>query len=215
MQTQIQESDDLTQVPAHEKKEEEKLRDVLLLLESLSYREETSIKLIIDTLYDIGSLNLINQKFRSRILKGSFKLIARVSKPVFRMIAWRWYKKNCPQLIANWLGKKVAFEPQVKIKQEAKLEAELNTELSPETEPPKTDYLLQLENQTREVKYLRSQVKVLASILVGFVIVFGGSVIWFGYSLERYNLQTIKQLQNRIRVLETSTDEPFATGKKD
>ena len=47
MQTQMQESDDLIQAPVQKKKQEEKMREVLLLLESLSYREEISIKLII------------------------------------------------------------------------------------------------------------------------------------------------------------------------
>ena len=53
----------------------------------------------------------------------------------------------------------------------------------------------------------------LASIVIALTAVFGGSLVWFGYSLERSNLQNVKQLQNRIRVLETSTDEPFANGK--
>ena len=209
MQTQMQESDDLIQAPVQKKKQEEKMREVLLLLESLSYREEISIKLIIDCLYDMGSVNLINQKFRSRTLNGSLKLIARVSKPAFRIIAWRWYKNNCPQLIARWLYEKVAFEAQVEVQQETKLEAQSVGEI----QPARTDSPLQLEKQIREVKYLRSQIKILASILVGFIVIFGGSVVWFGYSLERYNLKTIKQLQNRIRVLETSNDEQLATGQ--
>ncbi len=209
MQTQMQESDDLIQAPVQKKKQEEKMREVLLLLESLSYREEISIKLIIDCLYDMGSVNLINQKFRSRTLNGSLKLIARVSKPAFRIIAWRWYKNNCPQLIARWLYEKVAFEAPVEVQQETKLEAQSVGEI----QPARTDSPLQLEKQIREVKYLRSQIKILASILVGFIVIFGGSVVWFGYSLERYNLKTIKQLQNRIRVLETSNDEQLATGQ--
>ncbi|MGD1911813.1 MAG: hypothetical protein ACFB2X_13410 [Rivularia sp. (in: cyanobacteria)] len=203
MQTRTQEADDLAQVPLDKKKEEEKIHDVLLLLENISYREETSIKLILDSLYDVASLNLINQRFRSRTLKGSLRLVARVSKPVFRIIAWRWYKKNCPQLIVNWLRKKVAFEPQVRVKQEAKLEPEVVSEI----QPLKTDSLVQLENQTREVRYLRSQVRILTSILAGLIVVFGGTVLWLGYSLERYNLQTTKQAQ------ENSTYLPFARSK--
>lgn len=204
MQTRTQEAEDLTQVTLDKKKEEEKIHDILLLLENLSYREEASIKLIVDSLYDIASVNLINQKFRSRTLQGSFRFVARMSKPAFRIIAWRWYKKNCPQLIVNWLRKKVAFEPQVRVKQEAQLEPELVSEL----QPMKADSLVQLENQTREVKYLRSQVRVLTSILVGLLVAFGGTVVWFGYSLERYNLQTTNQAQ------ENNTDNiPFAKSK--
>ncbi|MBE9215677.1 hypothetical protein IQ247_23930 [Plectonema cf. radiosum LEGE 06105] len=211
MHNQIQVPDDLTRVSALKKKEEEKMHDVLLLLESLSYREESSIKLIIDCLYDVGSINLINQRFRSRTLNGSLKLIARLSKPAFRIIAWRWYTKNCPKLIANWLRKQVAFKPATTVKQAAEVEAGL----VPESKHLKTDSIVQLENHNREVKYLRSQVKTLASLLVGLSVVFGGSVIWFGYSLERYNLRTVEQLENRIRVIESSTEEPLVTGKGD
>ncbi|MBF2014081.1 MAG: hypothetical protein IGS23_02475 [Rivularia sp. T60_A2020_040] len=209
MYNQIQVPDDLTTVSAKKQKEEEKMHDVLLLLENLTYREEASIKLIIDCLYDIGSINLIDQKFRSRTLKGSLKLIARLSKPAFKMIAWRWYTRNCPKLIANWLRKQVAFKPATTVKQAAEVEAGL----VPESKHLKTDSIVQLENQNREVKYLRSQVKTLVSLLIGSMIVFGGSVVWLGYSLERSNLRTVEQLQNRIRIIESSTEEPLVTGK--
>ncbi len=219
MQTHIKLSDDVTKVSELKKKEEQKMHDVLLLLEDLSYREESSIKLIVDCLYDVGSINLINQKFRSRTLNRSLKLIAKVSKPAFKTIAWQWYKRNCPKLIANWLRTKVAFEPVVKVKQEAQLEeaqleeAFLEAGLAKEVQPARRNSLVQLENQSHEIKYLRSQVRMLTSIVVGLIVVFGGTVVWLGSSLERYNLQTVEQLQNRIRVLEDSTDEPFATGK--
>jgi len=211
MHTQIKASDDLEQASALKKKEEEKMHDVLLLLENLSCREEASIMAIIDCLYDIGYVNLINQKFRSRTLNGSLKLIARASKPAFKVIAWRWYKNNFPELIANWLRKQVAFQPKTTVKQAAEIQAGLEPEPSKHLQAAS---LANIENPyNREVKYLRSQVRMLASILVALIAVFGGSVVWFGYSLERSNLQNVKQLQNRIRVLETSTDEPFATGK--
>ncbi len=208
MHTQIDELDDLTKVSALKKKEEQKMHDVLLLLENLSCREEASIKLIIDCLYDIGYVNLINQKFRSRTLNGSLKLIARASKPAVKVIAWKWYKGNCPKLIADWLRTQVAFEPATPVKQAAEIEVGLE---------PEAKYIhptsIQLQSQNSEVKYLRSQVRMLASIVAGLIVVFGGSAVWFGYSLERSNLQNVKQLQNRIRVLETNTNEPFATGK--
>ena len=208
MNTQIKLPDDLTRVSLRKQKEEQKMRDILLLLENLTYREEASIKVIIDSLYDIGSINLIDQKFRSRTLKGSLKLIARLSKPTVKVIAWRWYTRNCPKLITKWLRTQVAFEPVTTIKQAAEVEAGL----VPEAKRLKTDYPVEWETQNREVKYLRSQVKMLASVIVSLIVVFGGTVVWFGYSLERSNLQTVEQLHNRIKVLETSTDA-LATGK--
>lgn len=221
MHTQIQVPNDLTKVSELKRKEEQKMHDVLLLLESLSYREEAAIKLIIECLYDIGSVNLINRHFRSRTLNGGLRLITRVSKPAFKAIAWRWYKGNCPKLIADWLRTQVAFEPETTVKQAAEVEAGLPPEskhLHPNSLHPNSLYqtsLVKMESRHNgELKHLRSQVRTLSSILVGLIVVFAGSAAWFGYSLERYNLQTVEQLQNRIRVIESSTDKPFATGNE-
>jgi hypothetical protein len=88
---------------------QQRMRDVLLLIESLVEREEITVKMILDCLYDIGSVNLINKKFQPKFLNRLMKWIAGQSKPVFRTIALRWFKKNCPELIANWLYSKVKF----------------------------------------------------------------------------------------------------------
>jgi hypothetical protein len=93
-----------------ERQEEERMRDVLLLLSNLFQREEVTIKLILDCLYDVGSVNLINQKFRFRLLNRLMKSIARMSKPVFRIFAVRWFHKNCPQLITDWLHSQVKVD---------------------------------------------------------------------------------------------------------
>lgn len=92
--------------------EQEKMTDVSFLLETLFIREESTVKQIIDCLYDIGSLNLIDQRVRRRPLNRIAKWAARFSKPVFRIIALRWFKRNCPRLITNWLYTQVRFEPQ-------------------------------------------------------------------------------------------------------
>ena len=89
--------------------EAERIHDVLTLLTSLTVREEATIKLIIDCLYDVGHVNLIDKKVRVRPFNSIAKSIAKMSKPVVRVIAWRWFKKNCPQLIAQWLYRKVKF----------------------------------------------------------------------------------------------------------
>ncbi len=214
MHTKIQVSDDLPQVPLRKKIEEQRMHDVLLLLENLTEREEASIKLIVDNLYDVGAANLIDQRFRSRTLNGSLKLISRVSKPAFKVIAWKWYKSNCPKLIVDWLRTQVAFEPATTVKQAAEIEVGLEPESKHlyQTSYVEPNSFVQLESQNREVKSLRSQVNMLASILVSLIVVFGGTVVWLGYSLERSNLQTVEQLNNRIRVLEASTD-PLVTGK--
>jgi hypothetical protein len=96
-------------ITAEERKKQERMRDVLLLLQHLVEKEETTLKLLIDCLYDVGSVNLVNQRIRHRRLKGLMKAIAIMSKPVFRIIMLRWVKKNVPLLVTNWLERKVSF----------------------------------------------------------------------------------------------------------
>ncbi|MEO0520263.1 MAG: hypothetical protein AAF171_23520, partial [Cyanobacteria bacterium P01_A01_bin.116] len=48
--------------------EDERMRDVEMLLESLFLREEATLRLVLDCLYDVGAINLVNQKVRSRPL---------------------------------------------------------------------------------------------------------------------------------------------------
>jgi hypothetical protein len=90
--------------------EAERIQEVLILLTSLVGREEATIKLIIDCLYDIGSVNLINKKVRFRPVNAVARFIAKRSKPVAKVFAWKWFCKNCPQLIAQWLYRKVKFQ---------------------------------------------------------------------------------------------------------
>jgi hypothetical protein len=89
--------------------EAERIQEVLTLLTSLIAREEATIKLIIDCLYDIGYVNLINKKVRFRPLNSAAKFIGKRSKAVAKIFAWRWFMKNCPRLIAIWLYGKVKF----------------------------------------------------------------------------------------------------------
>ncbi|WP_013324902.1 hypothetical protein [Gloeothece verrucosa] len=89
--------------------EQKRMDDVLLLLENLVDREEATVKLILDCLYDVGSVNLIDKKFPRRPVNGIIKYIARLSKPAFKVVAFRWFRKNSPQLITNWLYKKIKF----------------------------------------------------------------------------------------------------------
>ncbi|MFW6296773.1 MAG: hypothetical protein ACOC04_06245 [Halothece sp.] len=103
-------ADPLTKTSEELRIEEERLRDIHLLVEHLLKKEEVTLKLLLDCVYDIGSVNLINTKVRSRSLNPVMKYIARLSKPAFRIVALRWVQKNCPQLLANWLYRKVSFK---------------------------------------------------------------------------------------------------------
>ncbi len=87
------------------------MRDVEMLLESMFLREEVTMRLIADCLYDVGSVNLLNQRIQSKPLNRFMKVIARRSKPIFRYFMLRWSKKNCPHLITEWLHSQVSFSP--------------------------------------------------------------------------------------------------------
>ncbi len=89
--------------------EAEQKKNILLLVENLIEREEATFKMIIDCLYDVGSVNFINKKFSLRPLNQLMRLIARLSKPGFRVVAYYWVRKNTPKLITNWLLSKVKF----------------------------------------------------------------------------------------------------------
>ena len=100
----------LSKQPEQRQIEADRLRDVFILLTSLIEREQATIRLIIDCLYDIGYVNLIDQKVRLRSLNWGAKLIVKTSKPVIRLMAWRWFRQNCPQLITKWLYTQVKFQ---------------------------------------------------------------------------------------------------------
>jgi hypothetical protein len=93
-----------------ERMAKERMRDVLVLLEQLIEREEITLKLIIDRLYDVGSVNYINKKFSSKPHKRRLmKSFAKVVKPIAKNYGLWWVKKNCPRLVTNWLQSKVRF----------------------------------------------------------------------------------------------------------
>lgn len=159
-----------------ERMKAQRRRTLLILLDQLFKREETTFKAIIDCLYDIGSVNLIDSRFHAKPLKRGMKSIARFSKPAFRCYALRRLQKQSPEQIANWLHGKVQFKsPKKKAKLEVKA-APIPTVLNV---PAKKT----LESETRnvEVKQLRAQVQLLTGMLIGAIAVLGGTTLFFGY----------------------------------
>jgi len=140
--------------------EAERMRDVLLLIQNLINSEEATVKLILDCLYDVGSVNLINQRIRLRPLNRVMKLIARMSRPVFRVIAFNWFKKNCPQLITDWLYLQIAFKGLENIPQE------IAKEIAVEAEQLQPYSVSHTESLSREIKHLRYLVRWLAGISI-------------------------------------------------
>ena len=83
--------------------ERERIETVALLLDNLLQREEATARSILDCLYDVGSVRLIEQKVPLKALRWPLKGVARYSKPIFRLWALRWLKKHCPWMITDWL----------------------------------------------------------------------------------------------------------------
>lgn len=176
--------------------EAERMHDVFLLLENLFKREEATTKIILDCLYEVGSVNLIDRKLRCRPLNRLVRWIARLSKPAFRMIAMRWVKRNSPRLITDWLHSQVKFEPRKTLqavivnppsasetfsRSSAGSEPVLSSAesaQSTESSLVQTVPLVKLEDYNREIGRLKSQIKVLATLLVGVTVSLGGAIAW-------------------------------------
>lgn len=115
------------------------MQEVVMLVDNLLRSEETTIGMIVDCLYDIGSVRLIDQKVEPQVLQDLTKPIARLSKPAFRMIALRWLKKNCPVLLANWLYSKVKFDKAKPAPKPKTLREEVKKELDENIAAPIAD----------------------------------------------------------------------------
>lgn len=161
-------------------KERQLMQNTHLLLTNLAEREKATFRAILDSLYEIGSVNLINKKVRVKALRGPLKGIAAFSKPVFQLFAWRWFKRNCPELITTWLYRQVRFgEPSLQI--EAAEDEVLPIEVlpSPELPPAKPAPIANepppispiIEKQAQEILVLRNRITLLSSVLAFLVLV--------------------------------------------
>ena len=113
-------------ISAEELKKQERMRDVTLLLQQIVEREEVALKLIIDSLIDVGSINYANNKLHNQPLNKIMKVLVGYIKPVARMAALFWLKRNLPDLLTAWLEGKVSFEA-IPINEEEALTGDLET----------------------------------------------------------------------------------------
>lgn len=194
---------------AEQQRERERMQDVLLLVRQLVASQETTFKLIIDCLYDVGSINFINENIKSKSLERLTKKIALTSKPVFRILAFYWVKRNCPTLITNWLCGQVTFGqrdlsqldyPREVVAQAiAQYEAEqqiLAQRQAGGSEPAPVDI--------SEMQRLQGQVKVLRGMLIGSILALGGTTAWIWYDMQ-------PQLSNTQQPVESVTLEGCAS----
>ena len=166
--------------------EEERMHDVLLLLENLVQREEATAKILLDGVYDVAIVNLINSRIRFRPLNRAAKSFARAAKPAAKVVGLRWFKQNCPPLVTNWLKQKVKFAPPKPKKKPA----------------PKSSKSGQLaatsssdSQVSAEVKQLRTQVSLLTGMLIGAIAIFGSGFVFLAYNLQQESVRQVRQVQ--------------------
>ncbi|MDY6784900.1 MAG: hypothetical protein SW833_20560 [Cyanobacteriota bacterium] len=162
-----------TRVDREERFKVERRQDMLILLEHLSHSQEATVKMILACLYDIGTINFANNRIAFGPLNRMLKSIAKYPKPLAIVIGFWWFKKHCPGLIAKWLSSQIEFKP---LKLPKKVEEGLG-------EVDATSNL-EMKVQEREVKQLRSQVRLLAGGLVLAIAFLGGTTAWLGYKLQ-------------------------------
>ncbi len=148
----------------------ERIEEVLALLDKLFQREEAVAKSIIDCLYDVGSVRLIEQRVSIELLRWPLKGIARVSKPLFRIFALRWARKNCPWLITRWLFNQVKFGG-APLPIGADMPAVIEVAPVSGALPPPMAPLL--ERQAAEINALRGRVGWLTAMVVGLILLVG------------------------------------------
>lgn len=143
--------------------ESERLKQVQMLLDNLFRREEATLKQVIDCLYDVGSLHLINQKIPIKRLRGPLRTISRLSKPAFRLLAVRRLQKTAPELLTQWLYAQATRQPFQVVEEESTPLIDVipdRAELPPVSLPPI------VERQAAEINLLRNQVTRLVALLV-------------------------------------------------
>lgn len=166
----------------YEQADMEQMHDVFLLLESLVRREEITVKLILNSLYDIGSRALINQNIRRRPLKKVLRWTARWTKPLAMIIGLRWFKRNAPQLIADWLYLQASFEDlsvdDMLLAEAAASEEELPAQLDKVQQITESNPDLETaEGDMAELNYLRRRVRLLTGLTIGALAMMMGVLI--------------------------------------
>jgi len=149
--------------------EQERMQDVLLVLDQLFRREKVTAKLVLDCLYDVGYVNLINQKIQSRPLQQITKGVARISKPLCRQVAIIWFLDNCPKLITNWLHSLVVF-----------------TDDNPRDDDKLRDAATEIAAMAaaQEVRRLRAQARLSAGVAIVAIVALIGTVFYTSSRLQ-------------------------------
>lgn len=146
--------------------EQDRLDEINILLEQLFQREEATAKRIIECLYDIAIVNIINQKIRFSLLNALLKYLLKFPKPLAKVLGLKLYiQPKCPQLITDWLFSLVEFKP--KEEETIKIEASsFEQEILPE-----------MKKNRQELKLLRQKVRLLTGSLILVIVLFSGNLL--------------------------------------
>ncbi|NEQ99800.1 MAG: hypothetical protein F6K30_24375 [Cyanothece sp. SIO2G6] len=164
--------------------DKERMHDIQLLLNNLFRREEATVLMVLDCLYDVGAKHLIDQKIRIRWGQRVAGTAIRPVKPLFKAIAIRWFKQNVPQLLSDWLYSQVSFEPDDREESTAPEAVSAlpasNADLPPQALPNPTSLPQAIENSQgnlQEIERLQRQVRLLAGVSIVAIATLIGTLI--------------------------------------
>jgi hypothetical protein len=149
--------------------EEQKLQEILLLLDQLFRREEVTAQSIVGCLYDIATINLINKYCPFWGINPLLKYLTRFPRPLAKSLGVKLYlQTKCPKLITDWLYGLVEFPP---------------------AKPIETP--VEVIESSKQVKSLQNQVKLLTGALVTSIAIFSGGFFWIAQNLELNPLELL------------------------
>lgn len=174
--------------------QEQHMHEVTLLLRQLFENEGGLAKRVIGHLYDVATVNIIDQKINNGFLNKSARAIARTAKPLAGPVGYMWLQRNCPELIANWLDEQVSFEqkkPQKSPEVVEKLPANgvsidrVNTEVDPEVNPNEEIAVVDTTDPEKAIAVndksrSQSNRRWVMGAAAGATALIVGSVLWFG-----------------------------------
>jgi hypothetical protein len=141
------------QQAAEQRLEAERMQEIMFLLKNLLEREEITVKAILSCVLDVGSVHIINDRIKIRPLRPLARPLAKLSKPALVFVTHRWVQKKCPQLITNWIQRRILLKT-----------------TRPQPQPPQTTPQVTVEPTViyqHEIRRLRSRVQLTTTALVG------------------------------------------------
>ncbi|MEO1299182.1 MAG: hypothetical protein AAFW75_26070, partial [Cyanobacteria bacterium J06636_16] len=129
----------------------------------------------------IGARNFIDYKISYRPFNKVLNWIAKYTKPVALIVGVRWFKRNAPELIADWMYSLVVFEEEGLVTESTPLGEIPPAELPPPQAKPvdfaKSTKQLSGGTGSLEVQRLRSQVRWLSGLSIGAIALIVGTLL--------------------------------------